>query len=97
MESYICERPLAPLAGLAPMSAVQVMMAAEPAVRMMPTVDVPWRPQAHQAQVQSELVQALVSFDAYGINGTNGSTGKDIPASVKRTDVRGVPPRGKPV
>ena len=84
MEIYNYERPSAPLAGLAPMSAV----------RVTPVADVPWRPQVHQVQAQVELVQAGVSV---GVNGTSGFTGMGIQTSNKRTDVRGVPPRGRPV
>lgn len=84
METYLCERPSAPLAGLAPM----------PAVRMIPAVGMSWRPRVHQVQAQRELVQAPVSLS---VDGTNGFTGKDILTSSKRTDVRGVPPRGRPV
>lgn len=85
METYIYERPSAPLTGLAPMSAA----------RITPVADVPWRPQVHQVQAQLvELVQAGVSL---GVNGTSGFTGMDIQLSSKRTDVRGVPPRGRPV
>lgn len=84
MESYIYERPSAPLAGLAPMSAA----------RVVPVADVPWRPQVHQVQAQFERVLAPVSL---GVNGTSGFTGMGIQLSNKRTDVRGVPPRGRPV
>lgn len=84
METYMYERPLAPLAGLAPMPAAQMMAAA----------DIPWRSQVHQAQAQVELASAPV---AVGVNGTSGFTGMDMQVRNKRTDVRGVPPRGRPV
>jgi len=84
MENYTFERPWAPLAGLAPMSAAQVMVAA----------DDPWRSQVHQAQAQIELASAPV---AGGVDGTSGFTGMDMQVRGKRTDVRGVPPRGRPV
>lgn len=84
METYLYERPSAPLAGLAPMSAARVMLAAGN----------PWRPQVHQVQAQPELAQAPVSL---GVDGTSGSIGMDVEFRNKRTDVRGVPPRGRPV
>jgi hypothetical protein len=58
-------------------------------------------PQAHRVQTQAELLLAPASAGGYGTtgsNGTNGFTGeKGIQVSKKRMDVRGVPPRGKPV
>ncbi|MFC0006910.1 hypothetical protein [Micromonospora siamensis] len=84
MESYTYERPAAPLAAVAPLSAVRVALAARP-----------WAPQAHQVQVQAELNRTLVP--TAGFNGTSGSTGKGIDVATKRMDVRGVPPRGRPV
>lgn len=101
METYLYERPSGPLSGLTPISAI----------RVVPVADITWRPQVHQVQAQSELVQvqcelaqarrelaqAPMSLDANGTNGTSGFTGKDVPMRSKRTDVRGVPPRGKPV
>lgn len=102
METYVYERPTALPAALAPISAVREVL----------TVDIPQRPQAHQVQLQVELgwvgglVEAAGVVKAAGLvktqvsvgsNGTTGFTGKDVPASKKRMDVRGVPPRGRPV
>ncbi|MGX7670041.1 hypothetical protein [Plantactinospora sp. DSM 117369] len=50
--------------------------------------------QAHQALIQAELVQAPASAQRQG---TNGFTGNGIRVGVKRMDVSGVPPRGRPV
>ncbi|MCW3814899.1 hypothetical protein ONA91_10580 [Micromonospora sp. DR5-3] len=83
METYIYERPLAMPAACAPLSAVRVALAARPSV-----------PQVHQVQVQAEL--NLTVAPLAGIEGTSGFTGMGIGAN-KRTDVRGVPPRGRPV
>jgi hypothetical protein len=90
MEIYLNERPSALPAGLAPLSTVRTLL----------TVATPWVSQAHQAQVQAELIQAeLVQAAASaGTNGTSGFTGGEgIQLSKKRMDVRGVPPRGRPV
>jgi hypothetical protein len=86
MEIYISERPSALPAGYAPMSAARVILAA----------DLPSGPRAHQAQAQvkAELILAVAST---GNNGTTGFTGDGIQTSTKRMDVRGVPPRGRPV
>jgi hypothetical protein len=85
MEIYLTERPGAPLAALAPM----------PAVRVIPGAGVPSRPQVHQVPVQAELVRVPASE---GNDGINGFAGKDVLISTKqRMDVRGVPPRGRPV
>lgn len=84
MEIYLNEQPSAPLAGLALMSAV----------RVTPAVDIPWRCAEHQAQAQFERAAAPVFL---GVDETNGFTGMDMRSRNKRTDVRGVPPRGRPV
>jgi hypothetical protein len=83
MEIYINERPSA-LPAVAPPSAVRLVLAADAAQL----------PQVHQVPAQAELVQAMEST---GSNGTTGFTGKGIQTSNKRVDVRGVPPRGRPV
>lgn len=63
------------------------------AVRILPVADAAPRPRVHQVPVQIELDQAPVSA---GYKGTTGFTVKAIPA-IERMDVRGVPPRGRPV
>ncbi|MEU2610431.1 hypothetical protein ABZ570_02395 [Micromonospora sp. NPDC007271] len=83
MRIFIYERPAAMPAACAPLSAVRVALAARPSV-----------PQPHQAQVQAEL--NLTVAPLAGFEGTSGFTGMGIDG-VKRTDVRGVPPRGRPV
>ncbi|TDC72496.1 hypothetical protein E1193_27570 [Micromonospora sp. KC606] len=85
MEIFTYERPAAMPAARAPLSAVRVALAAT-----RPSV-----PQVHQVWVQAELTQAVVP--ATGINGTSGFTGMGVDAANKRRDVRGVPPRGRPV
>jgi hypothetical protein len=82
--TYFNERLLALPAACAPGAAAQIILAA---VR-------PWAPQAHQVQVHPELVLDVASSRSYG---TNGFTGRGVQSSVKRMDVRGVPPRGRPV
>ena len=83
MEIYVTERPAALPAVCAPLSAV----------RVTPAAGVPSRPWAHSVPSQAEL--ALVPTSA-GFQGINGLVGTDVPTS-KRMDVRGVPPRGRPV
>ncbi|MGW4501628.1 hypothetical protein ACWENR_23825 [Micromonospora sp. NPDC004336] len=81
---YNCERPAALPAAVAPLSAVRVALAAA-----RPSV-----PQVHQVEAQAELILATAPN---GIQGTSGFTGKGVDAAAKRMDVRGVPPRGRPV
>ncbi|MFG1676521.1 hypothetical protein [Micromonospora sp. NPDC049282] len=83
MEIYIYERPAAMPAAGVPLSSVRVALAARPSA-----------PQVHQAQVQAELNLTVAPLN--GVEGTSGFTGMGIGAK-KRTDVRGVPPRGRPV
>ncbi|MFJ8581682.1 hypothetical protein [Micromonospora sp. NPDC093277] len=83
METYIYERPAAMPAACAPLSSVRVALATRPSV-----------PQVHQVQVQAEL--NLTVAPLAGIEGTSGFTGMGIGVN-KRTDARGVPPRGRPV
>ncbi|MEU4334502.1 hypothetical protein AB0F59_07725 [Micromonospora lupini] len=82
MEIFTYERLTAMPSVCAPLSAVRVAL---PAAR--PSV-----PQVHQ--VQAELILAVAPT---GLNGTSGITGMDINGVKRRTDVRGVPPRGRPV
>ncbi|MBB5824478.1 MULTISPECIES: hypothetical protein [Micromonospora] len=84
MEIYTNERPLALPAAVAPLSAVRVVPAARPSA-----------PQAHQVQVQAELNLTVAPLT--GAEGTSGFTGMDIEGAKQGTDVRGVPPRGRPV
>lgn len=85
METYYTyERPTALPVGVAPLSAVPAAV----------TVGHPV-PQAHQTQVQSEL---FLTVAPNGVEGTSGFTGKGVEIAMKRQlDVRGVPPRGRPV
>ncbi|WP_089155380.1 hypothetical protein [Micromonospora sp. NBS 11-29] len=83
METYTYERPAAMPAARFPLSAVRVALAARPSA-----------PQVHQAQIQAELNLTVAPW--HGVEGTSGFTGMGIDAK-KRTDVRGVPPRGRPV
>ncbi|MBM0229631.1 hypothetical protein U2F26_35480 [Micromonospora sp. 4G57] len=86
MEIFTYERPAVMPAACAPLSAVRVVLAAA-----RPSV-----PQVHQVQVQAELTLTVAPT---GIQnpGTSGFTGKGIDGAKKRMDVRGVPPRGRPV
>ncbi|MFI6762929.1 hypothetical protein ACIBF5_27740 [Micromonospora sp. NPDC050417] len=94
MEIYLNERPSVQPTVLAPVWTDRTLL----------SVCTPLIPQAYQAPVQAELVQAaLVQAElvqaavSAGINGTSGFTGEGIHLSKKRMDVRGVPPRGRPV
>jgi hypothetical protein len=84
VEIFTYERPAAMPAACAPLSSVRVALAARPST-----------PQVHQAQVQAELNRTVAPLA--GIEGTSGFTGMGIDGAKKRTDVRGVPPRGRPV
>ena len=84
MEIFNYERPAAMSAACAPLSAVRAALAARPSV-----------PQVHHVQVQAELNLTVAPLT--GIEGTSGFTGKGIDGAKKRMDVRGVPPRGRPV
>lgn len=83
----LIERPSVLPAVCAPVSGAQVM-------RLVAS-DVLQLPQVHQVQA-AQSVQANEWTDGgYGIS---GFTVKDVPATAKkRLDVRGVPPRGRPV
>ncbi|MEU6075572.1 hypothetical protein [Micromonospora sp. NPDC047074] len=85
MESvYTYERPAALLAAVAPLSAVRVTL-----VATRPSVS-----QVHQVEAQAELILATAPN---GVPGTSGFTGKGVDVAKRRMDVRGVPPRGRPV
>ncbi|HEX6967348.1 MAG TPA: hypothetical protein VF174_00755 [Micromonosporaceae bacterium] len=81
MEIYIDSMSVAPRTVLA--SAAQVVLAPNALAR----------PQAHPAPAQAERVRLAASE----LTGTTGFAGMGIRTSNKRTDVRGVPPRGEPV
>ncbi|MEH0929987.1 hypothetical protein [Micromonospora sp. CPCC 205558] len=82
MEIFTYERLTAMPSVHAPLSAVRVALAAA-----RPSV-----PQVHQ--VQAELILTVAPT---GVEGTSGTTGMGINDVKKRMDVRGVPPRGRPV
>lgn len=84
MEIYNNARPLVSPAAVAPLSAVQVAL----------TAARPLAPQTHQVENQAELILALAPC---GTQGTSGFTGKGVDSAKRRMDVRGVPPRGRPV
>ncbi|MGC4894137.1 hypothetical protein [Micromonospora sp. DT31] len=84
MKIFTYERPAAMPAACAPLSAVRVALAARPSA-----------PQVHQVLVQAELNRSVAPLT--GVEGTSGFTGMDIAGAKKRSDVRGVPPRGRPV
>lgn len=84
MEIYNNARPVVSPAGVAALSAVQVTLtAARPSV-----------PQVRQVETQAELIIALAR---YGTQETSGFTGRGVVSAKRRMDVRGVPPRGRPV
>ncbi|MEV0154396.1 hypothetical protein AB0H57_11740 [Micromonospora sp. NPDC050686] len=83
MEIFTYERLAAMPAAVVPLSAVRVAHATRPSA-----------PQVHQVPVQAELNLTVAPLAE--IEGTSGFTGMGIGAK-KRTDVRGVPPRGRPV
>jgi len=89
---YTIERPstllaaaCAPSASLLPASAPVAVLAAE------------WAPvsQAHQVQIQAELVRTLADVD--GSNGTTGFVGSNGISKRMTDGASGVPPRGRPV
>jgi hypothetical protein len=84
MNNYATTRPWAPLAAARIQEVTQLLI---PVSAQAPRV--------HQAQIQSELVQVL---ETAGTKGTSGFSGKGSLIPVMReTEVRGVPPRGRPV
>ncbi|MDM4720640.1 hypothetical protein QTQ03_13995 [Micromonospora sp. WMMA1363] len=78
---YINERPAALPAAVAPLSAA-------------PATARPCVPQLHRVETQAELILAPA---VTVVQGSSGFTGKDVDVVKRRTDVRGVPPRGRPV
>ncbi|RIV29850.1 hypothetical protein [Micromonospora radicis] len=95
MESYIYQRPTVLPVAVAPLSAAPtVTVAPLSASRVTVAATRPWTPQVHQVEVQAELILAPAPN---GIQGTSGFTGKGVDGAKKRMDVRGVPPRGRPV
>jgi hypothetical protein len=64
------------------------------AARILLAADAAPRPRVHQVPAQRQLGQAPV-FNGY--KGITGFSVDGVPASTKRMDVRGVPPRGRPV
>ncbi|BCJ60405.1 hypothetical protein [Micromonospora endophytica] len=95
MESYVNQRPMALPVAVAPLSAALIAAAAPLSVgRVSVAAARPWAPQAHRVEVQAELILAPTST---GTQGTSGFTGKGVDGANKRMDVRGVPPRGRPV
>ena len=94
MESYIYQRPMALPVAVAPLSAALATVAPLAESRATVVAARPWAPQVHQVEVQAELILAPAPN---GIQGTSGFTGKGVDGANKRMDVRGVPPRGRPV
>ena len=84
MESYVNKRPWTLPAAVVPLSAVGMMSAAD-AVQLPPM---------HRVPAQAAFAQALVLS---GSNETSGFAGEGIRAGKQRLDVRGIPPRGRPV
>ena len=87
---YTIERPSALLSVCAPVPAAA-------AVQMvgLAAADVPQLTQVHQVQVPVDSPVRTLAPIVGGGNGTSGLTVKGV--SAKRQDIRGVPPRGRPV
>ncbi|MEU0549160.1 hypothetical protein [Micromonospora sp. NPDC005979] len=83
MKIFTYERLAAMPSVCAPLSTVRVALVATR----------PWASQVHQVQTELNLTVAPNA----GVQGTSGFTGMGIDGAKKRTDVRGVPPRGRPV
>ena len=83
------ERPSALLAVCAPVSAAAVPLG-------MAVAGVPQLTQVHQVQTQVDSVVRTEAWINGGGYGTSGLAVKGVSAK-KRQDVRGVPPRGRPV
>ncbi|GIJ26043.1 hypothetical protein Vqi01_12050 [Micromonospora qiuiae] len=95
MESYIYQRPTALPVAVAPLSAALTVAVAPLSVgRANVAAARPWAPQAQRVEVQAELILATTPTEFQGIS---GFTGKGADGVSKRMDVRGVPPRGRPV
>lgn len=84
MENHSNARPLV----------LPAAVASLPAVQLAPTAARLSVPQVYQVETQAELILALAPF---GTQGTSGFTGKGVDSAKRRMDVRGVPPRGRPV
>jgi hypothetical protein len=81
------ERPSLLPAALAPVSAE--------CANWLMGADISQVPQVHHVQAVNPVKTAVLIDGRYGIS---GFTAKDVPATAKkRLDVRGVPPRGRPV
>ncbi|MFC3381170.1 hypothetical protein [Couchioplanes azureus] len=104
--SNTIERPSMLLAAVSAPSASWLPVCAPVATSVLPTAYVPVATpaaerapasQAHQVQIQAELVRIPVTVD--GSNGTSGFVGSNgIAMKRQLTDgARGVPPRGRPV
>ena len=88
---YTIERPSALPAVCAPVSAAAAALPLG-----LAAADVPQLTQVHQVQTPVDSVvrtEARTNGGGYGISGL---AVKDVPVT-KRQDVRGVPPRGRPV
>ena len=83
MQSYVNKRPSALPAIVAPSAAW-----------VMPAADAAQLPQMRQAPARAEFAPILVCA---GVHEVSGFAGAGIPAGKTRLDVRGVPPRGRPV
>lgn len=84
MKSYVLDRSVALPAACAPVAASRVVPAAVAA----------WLSQAHQAFLPAQPGKALPTVES---EGTTGFAGMGIRIRNKQTDVRGVPPRGRPI
>lgn len=96
MNAYANQRSFGLLTAPAPIPAAVTTRADR---RFLLAADARWLPQGHWVQATAEpavadLVRVLVSAEAAGLAGCIDA---DAKTSGMRMDVRGVPPRGKPV
>ena len=91
--NYTIERPSTLLAAVCAPS-VSWLPESAPAAALLVAERAP-SSQAHQVQIQAELVRTLVDVD--GSNGTSGFVGSNGVAKRMTAGASGVPPRGRPV
>jgi hypothetical protein len=90
--NYTIERPSTLLAAVCAPSAVWLPASAPVALLAVERAPIS---QAHQVQIQAELVRTL--GDVYGSNGTTGFVGSNGTSKRMTDGASGVPPRGRPV
>ncbi|NLU76922.1 hypothetical protein HCA58_00640 [Micromonospora sp. HNM0581] len=94
MELYIYKRPTELPIAVAPLPAALSSVSSRTDVRAATVAARPWAPQVHRAETQAELILAPVTS---AFQGSSGCAGNGVDDVNKRMDIRGVPPRGRPV